>query len=123
MTMDIFCAPSRWEAAPYAVLEAMACGLPVVASAVPGHVDYIVHDVTGKLEEPELPGPIAGGLRALLANKDIRTAFGDAGRKRVERAFTIDAMLENLAALYQSVYAKQRTRQTAKNGDCPIPSA
>ncbi|HOF88904.1 MAG TPA: glycosyltransferase family 4 protein, partial [Armatimonadota bacterium] len=101
--MDIFVAPSRWEAGPYAVLEAMACGLPVVAADVAGNADYVLHDDTGLLTPPELPGPIAGALRPLLADLDLRAAYGAAGRARVETAFTLDRMIAATLAVYRAV--------------------
>ena len=112
--MDIFCAPSRWEAGPYAVLEAMACGLPVIASEVPGHVDYLENDVSGLIVPAELPGPLDGALRTLLIDADRRDALGEAARHRVIHAFTVERMVADTAALY---------REVAKKGVIPILSA
>jgi glycosyltransferase involved in cell wall biosynthesis len=104
--MDIFVAPSRWEAGPYAVLEAMACGLPVVASDVAGNADYVIHDETGVLVPADLPGPIAGALHPLIADLDLRAAYGEAGRKRVETQFTLAQSLQLTAAVYREVMAE-----------------
>ncbi len=101
LAMDIFCAPSRWEGAPYAVLEAMACGLPVVASEVPGHLDDIVEESTGLLAPSYLPGPLAGALDKLLADEDVRLAYGQAGRRRVEAVFPLAPMVAATARLYR----------------------
>lgn len=103
--MDIFVAPSRWEAGPYAVLEAMACGLPVVATDVPGNADYVVHDETGLLTPADLPGPIAGALHPLLADLDLRAAYGDAGRLRIEQEFTLEQMVSETMDVYRDVLA------------------
>jgi glycosyltransferase involved in cell wall biosynthesis len=105
--MDIFCAPSRWEGGPYAVLEAMACGLPVVASEVAGHTDCVEDDVTGRLVTPELPGPIAGALRSLLVDSYHLRLLGQAGRRRLEKAFTLEHMVRSTEALYQEVLVRQ----------------
>jgi glycosyltransferase involved in cell wall biosynthesis len=112
--MDIFVAPSRWEAGPYAVLEAMACALPVVATDVPGNADYVVHDETGLLTPADLPGPIAGALHPLLADLDLRAAYGDAGRKRVETTFTLEQMVGETMAVYREVLAEEQTEQTRR---------
>ncbi len=103
LAMDVFVAPSRWEAGPYAVLEAMACALPVVASEVPGHTDAVVHDGTGILIPPELPGPLAGAIHSLLRDEDERLTYGHNGRVRLERHFTLDAMVHHTEALYRKV--------------------
>jgi len=106
--MDVYCAPSRWEAGPYGVLEAMACGLPIVASNVSGHVDYLVDEVNAKLFEADLPGPLAGVLHAMLADQDVRDAFGAAARRHVEATFPLSRMVEATAAVYRAVVAGKR---------------
>jgi glycosyltransferase involved in cell wall biosynthesis len=105
--MDIFTAPSRWEAGPYAVLEAMASGVPVVASSVAGHRDYVEDDHSGLLVEAELPDPLDGALRALLIDADRRDFMGRAARHRVEQYFTLQAMVARTADLYQEVIAEE----------------
>lgn len=104
--MDIYAAPSRWEAGPYAVLEAMACALPVVASAVAGHVDYLEHNQTGLLVPPETPDLLDGALRTLLTDSERRERLGNAARARVLSEFTLQPMIEKTAALYQAVLAE-----------------
>ncbi len=106
--MDIFCAPSRWEGGPYAVLEAMACGLPVVASAIAGHEDYLEDGVTGLLASTELPGPLAGALRGVLADVDIRDTLGSAARHHVEHEFTLERMVADTAGVYREVAANRQ---------------
>lgn len=101
--MDVFVNPARWEAGPYAVLEAMACCLPVAASAVPGNADYVAHEATGMLAPPDLPGPIAGALHPLLGDEDIRHAYGQAARARVETHFTLARMVAATAAVYRHI--------------------
>lgn len=105
--MDIFCAPSRWEAGPYAVLEAMSCGLPVVASDVAGHADYLDHDVSGLIASAELPGPLAGALRTLLIDPDRRAALSEAARRQVAEEYGVERMVAATATVY---------RQAIRNG-------
>lgn len=102
--MDVFCNPARWEGCPYAVLEAMACGLPVVASDIAPHAGLIANGESGVLCETDLPGPLAGALRIALADQDVRDAFGAAARRRVEQ-YTIARMVEGTAAVYRDVMA------------------
>ncbi len=109
--MDIFCAPSRWEGGPYAILEAMACGLPVVASAIPGHEDYLEDGVTGLLAASELPGPLAGALRGLLTDADVRDTLGSAARSCVEDEFTLESMIAQTADIYREVAASVSSKQ------------
>lgn len=99
--MDIFCAPSRWEGGPYAVLEAMACGLPIVASAIAGHEDYLEDGVTGLLAATDQPGPLAGALRGVLSDVDIRDTLGNAARRSVED-FPLARMMADTAEVYRS---------------------
>ncbi len=101
--MDVFCTLSRWEAGPYAVLEAMACGLPVLASDVAGHVDYIKEGVTGHCVSTDTPGPFDVALRGLLDDPELRRTLGKAARERVVRKYPLSRMIEETAALYREV--------------------
>ena len=105
--MDIYVAPSRWEAGPYAVLEAMACGLPVVASAVAGHTDYVEDNHSGLLVAADMPDPLDGALRSLLIDADRRELMGRNGRRRVLQYFTLSTMVARTAQVYREVAAEQ----------------
>jgi glycosyltransferase involved in cell wall biosynthesis len=79
-------------------LEAMACGVPVVASAVGGLTDTVVDGTTGVLVPPRDPGAVAGAVRGLLADDRRRAALGAAGLLRVRARYmwprVVDSMLE-----------------------------
>src|SRR5204862_5714134 len=68
-------------------LEAMACGVPVVATAVGGQIDSVVHGVTGVHVPPRDPEALAAALRDLLADDARRAALGAEGRRRARRLY------------------------------------
>lgn len=98
LASDVFVHFSRWEGLPNAVLEAMAHGLPVVASAVPGNSDLVAEGRSGFLVRDE------AGLRArvdeLLGDPVLRSRLGAAGKERVLKDFTLPRLAARLSELY-----------------------
>lgn len=88
-------------------LEAMACGRPVVASAVGGIQDTVVDQVTGLLVPPRRPDALASALRTLLATPSQALACGIAGRDRVLARYGWDRIAEATAAVYAEVLAER----------------
>jgi glycosyltransferase involved in cell wall biosynthesis len=82
------------EGLPNVVLEAMAAGLPVVATDVGGLAEVVKHGETGWLVAPKDVVGLAEAISQLLANDTMRAAFGQAGRRRVERRFSVAAMVQ-----------------------------
>jgi glycosyltransferase involved in cell wall biosynthesis len=102
-SVDVFSLPSWWEGMPLTVLEAMATGLPVVATPV-GDIHRAVEDgVTGRLVPPRDPEALADALEALLVDPDLRRRMGEAGRRKVEGEFDAKATSRALSALYAEV--------------------
>ncbi len=99
---DIFCLPSWWEAMPLSVLEAMAAGLPVVASDV-GDVSRLVSEDCGYVVPVKSPERIAAALRKLLENVDERRRMGAAARARARSNFSSTATDAAIAELYSEV--------------------
>jgi glycosyltransferase involved in cell wall biosynthesis len=101
---DVLIHPSRTDAFPTTVLEAMAASVPVVATAV-GGIPEMVHDgVTGVLfEPPPAPELLAGSLAPLLGDGELRRRLGAGGRKRFEREFRAERWAGELRAEYESV--------------------
>ena len=100
---DIFCLPSWWEAMPLSVLEAMAAGLPVVATDV-GDVGRAVDDgVTGHVVPVRDAEKLAGALESLLTDRDLRVKMGLAGRSRVVDLYSSEVTAARVSALYAEV--------------------
>jgi glycosyltransferase involved in cell wall biosynthesis len=79
---DLFVLPSYFEGLPMSVIEAMLCGLPVVASDIPGPREQVVDEVTGLLVPPREVAPLAAALQRLAADAVLRATMGAAGRAR-----------------------------------------
>jgi glycosyltransferase involved in cell wall biosynthesis len=97
---DIFLLPSRSEALGYAVLEAGAAHLPVVATRVGGIPEIVRDNESGKLVAPEKADEIKTALEALIAAPDERKRLGDALAARIATDFSIDRMVRDTKALY-----------------------
>jgi glycosyltransferase involved in cell wall biosynthesis len=99
---DVFCLPSTMEGLPLVVLEAMAQGKPVVATAVGGTPEAVVHGETGLLVPAGDADALADALDALLRDPERARRMGEAGRTRVEREFSLAASSERVLALYSA---------------------
>jgi glycosyltransferase involved in cell wall biosynthesis len=97
---DIFVLPSWAESFPYAVLEAMASGTPVLATRVGGLVEMIDDGRHGLLVDAGSATALAGGLCVLLDDPGIGRAMAEAARARVEREFTLQRMLDGVLSVY-----------------------
>ena len=98
-----FLLASDYEGCPLSVLEAMAAGVPVVATAVGGVGELVVDGETGVLVEPGRPDLLAAALEALLREPDRALSMGAAGRARAQARFSRDRMVRETVALYESV--------------------
>lgn len=101
--LDLFVLPSRHEGMPNAVLEAMAAGLPVVATAVGGTPEVVVDGITGLLVPPHDPLSLANALSRLLDDAELRGRMGAAGRQRVQKDFSQTEMVRKTERLYREV--------------------
>ncbi len=87
--LDVFVLPSLMEGHPLAILEAMAAGKPVVATDVGGNREAVEPGITGLLVPPADPGALAEGILSLLRDPARAAAFGEAGRRSLERRFSL----------------------------------
>ena len=104
--LDLYVSASRKEGLPLALLEAMACALPVAATRVPGHVDVVEEGVTGLLAAPDDHRDLGRAMHDLLTEPARRSVMGQAGQRRVEDRFAASRMAAETAALYRSVAAR-----------------
>jgi starch synthase len=101
----LFVCPSVYEPFGLINLEAMACGTPVVATAVGGIREVVVHDETGWLVPPADPAALAAAMRALLAQPERAAAFGRAGRQRAKGMFSWERIAERTLEVYREAIA------------------
>jgi glycosyltransferase involved in cell wall biosynthesis len=100
---DVFVHPSLADAFPTVLLEAMAAGLPVVASGVGGIPEIVLPGVTGELVPPGDPDALASALNALLADRGKMARMSEAAQERAQREFSAEAWLARLGQLYEQV--------------------
>jgi sugar transferase (PEP-CTERM/EpsH1 system associated) len=101
--LDVFVLSSDWEGMSNALLEAMAAGLPVVATTVGGTPEVVVDGVTGLLVPPRDPAALAGALATLVCDTALRGKMGQAGRERVAQCFSVEWMVEQTQTLYEHI--------------------
>ncbi len=106
---SVFALPSLAEGTPVSMLEAMACGLPVVASRVGGIPEVVDDGVQGLLVPAGDAGPLAAALERYAGDAALRAAHGAAARRRVEERFSLRAMVAAYGALYAGLCG-QKTR-------------
>jgi len=100
---DLLLHPSRHEALPRVLIEALRAGVPVVASAAGGSAEVIEDGVSGLLVPPRDPEALAGAAARLLRDAALRTACVAAGRDRAGRRFDLQAMARAIEAIYASL--------------------
>jgi glycosyltransferase involved in cell wall biosynthesis len=106
--LDCFVLPSLAEGISNTILEAMATGLPVLATGVGANVELVAHAETGVVVPAGEPGPMAQQLAWLAGNPAQAAAMGRAGRIRVEQRFSLGAMVAGYEGVYQRVLQAHR---------------
>ncbi|MBI3321372.1 MAG: glycosyltransferase family 4 protein [Candidatus Omnitrophica bacterium] len=100
---DLVVLPSLAEGMSNALLEAMACGLPCVASRIGGNVELVTDGENGCLVEPGHPEQLAEAITRLLQDEQARRRFGAEGRHRVERHYAMGRITERYLTLYRDL--------------------
>jgi glycosyltransferase involved in cell wall biosynthesis len=93
---------SRWENFPYALLEAMACGTPAVATRTGGLPQIVSDGVNGVVVPPEAAGALAEAICMLLERPDVRRQMGVSARQAVEERFSLEAIIPKMLEVYKS---------------------
>ncbi|MCZ9343530.1 glycosyltransferase, partial [Streptomyces sp. TRM76130] len=106
----VLCTP-HYEPFGIVPLEAMGCGVPVLATDVGGHRDSVADGVTGRLVEPRDPRAIADAARDLLADERLRRAMGRAGRERVLKHYTWRRVADGAEQVYRLTLADHELSQ------------
>ncbi|HLZ59789.1 MAG TPA: glycosyltransferase family 4 protein [Ktedonosporobacter sp.] len=100
--------PSRWEGMPNAILEAMACGLPCVATRVSGSEDIIEHGVNGLLVDIEDYKAMAQALLVLLSDPDLVKKYGQAARVTMETYYSLDHITDTYIEIYENMTGRKQ---------------
>ncbi len=95
---DIFCLPSWFEAMPLSILEALASGLPVVATRV-GQIPSIIDDSVGRLVEPQEPTALAEALETLLTDHELRRRLSANARSKALDEHSLDRTISEIDAV------------------------
>ena len=105
---DVFVLPSREEGMSVALLEAMACGLPIVATDIPGNRALITSGEHGLLVRPDDPPALACAINSLLDTPSRAAQYGEAARHRAQRHFALSTMVERHVELFGSVICSSK---------------
>jgi len=112
-----FVLPSRGEGMPNALLEAMACGLPCIATRVSGSEDIIADGINGLLVDRERPADLAHALQRLIEDTDLAQSLGKEGRSTVERDYQLKHIVGRCLELYHHLLAHGSDEQVASSLD------
>jgi glycosyltransferase involved in cell wall biosynthesis len=105
---DVVAATPWYEPFGIVPLEAMACGVPVVASAVGGMLDTVDDGVTGSLVPPRDPDALAEAIAPILSQPRLRQMLGEAGRRRVCERYTWDRVADDITVVYRRLTGDRR---------------
>lgn len=109
-TAGCYVSSSRTEGISLTLLEAMAVGLPVIATRVGGNAEVIQDGTSGRLVDAESPDQLAEAIVSLCGEMDLWPAMGRLGRERVERCFSIEPMVRAYERLYRDLVPSRSER-------------
>lgn len=100
---DVFVLPSLFEGLPISVLEAMAAGRPVIATAIGGTDEAIIHGESGLLVPPADANALGAAIRTVLSDRALAQRLGAAGQARVEERFSAAVMVRGVVKIYEDL--------------------
>jgi glycosyltransferase involved in cell wall biosynthesis len=113
---DMLALPSLWDPFPQVILEAMANGLPVVASAVDGALEMVVNNETGLLVAPADPPALAAAILRLLDDRALARRMGRQGRERLARVYNLAGVVQQIDRLYQAIHPSEGSEPSEGSG-------
>ena len=106
-SLDLFVIPTvEGDTIPQLLMQALAIGLPVVSTTTGSIPDVVTDGESGFIVPPRDVDALADRIWRLLAEPDLRAAMGRQGRRRVERSYSIDRMVDELEKVYRRVAAR-----------------
>lgn len=120
---DVFALPSRYEGLPTAIVEAMICGVPVVATAVNAVADVVVPGETGLLVPPRRPDLMAAAVRCLLDHPEAAARMAASARGRLGERYGIPALRHGANRGDQPDSVRRGRRRCPEGGQQPAARA
>jgi glycosyltransferase involved in cell wall biosynthesis len=120
---DVFCLPSLVEGVPVVLMEAMASGLPVVASGIMGVPELVEDRVSGLLVSPGRADALADAIEVLAVDPALRCRMGRAGRQRVELDYDMGRSARTLRAIFDRQPGRETTRRREEAERVPVGKA
>ncbi|CAN5920102.1 glycosyltransferase family 4 protein [soil metagenome] len=108
--LDVVAHPAMTEGLGVALLQAAACGVPIVASRTGGIPEIVQPGETGELVEPGHVGQLSAALVRVLDDSSLRSRYGSSARAHIEAGFSVDSMVEGNLAVYREVLDSRRLR-------------
>ncbi len=106
-TFDVFVLPSLWEGLPRVLPQAMAVGIPIVATDTDGNAEAVENGINGFLVSPGDVEALADAVLRLLSDRDLALSMGASGKKKVDE-FSAQKMVEDISSLYQELLSTKR---------------
>ncbi len=119
-SLDLFVLPSLGEGISNTILEAMACGLPIVATSVGGNLELVVEGQTGTLVPPGDPDRMAQAIETYVTARDVAGRHGRAARRRAEEQFAIDTMVAGYLDVYDRVLKRRGSEHSSEERSCAV---